>query len=480
MDLPLRGRTAGAPLQSSAFRRYLAGQLLSVSCSWAQVVAVSWVVVQLDPAALGWVVVAQFLPSLVLGPWFGAVVDRHDQRRLLLLAELGLGLVALGYAAAALTDHLDLTAVYLLATGWGVINALDTPARRSLIPLLVPKEHAASASALGGTVMMLGMAVGTAVGAVLVDTAGVGTAFLINAASFLIDVVILASLRAPAAVRVPRAPGQVREGLVYVWATLRLRSAMLTLAVVAIFGFHIQVSVPVLAGATFGGGPGLVGGLFTAVTVGSLVGTLLFAARPDPEVRGPVRPAIMMAAGLAVVAGSVNAPMAWIGLLVLGSAWSYLISVVVAVLLSADPRLMGRVMSLLAVVLLGGTTVGAPLATAMIALLGPRTPFAIGAFAVLAAATISRRSMLSLAEGAEPGRVVVGIDGDRPDRSSETVAEGQQPSGEFPDLAVGTQDGQVGGHVLDLRIGHGPVETLPMGLAQRLGNEDVDRLPHHR
>ena len=126
MAWPLRARTAAAPLQSPAFRWYAAGQLPSVVCSWIQVVAVSWVVVQLDPTALGWVVVAQFLPSLVLGPWFGAVVDRHDQRQLLMLAELGLGLVALGYAAATAAGRLELPAVYALATVWGVINA-STP-----------------------------------------------------------------------------------------------------------------------------------------------------------------------------------------------------------------------------------------------------------------------------------------------------------------------------------------------------------------
>ena len=94
-------RAAAAPLASPAFRRYLAGQLPSVTCSWAQVVTLSWVVVQLNPRALGLVVALQFLPSLVLGPWFGAVADRHDRRRLLILAESGLGLVALAYAVGA-------------------------------------------------------------------------------------------------------------------------------------------------------------------------------------------------------------------------------------------------------------------------------------------------------------------------------------------------------------------------------------------
>ena len=113
------GRTAVAPLSSPPFRRYLLGQLPSLTGSWAQVVALSWWIESVDPKALGWVVALQFLPSLVLGPWFGVVADRHDRRRLLMLAECGLGLVAAAYALASLTGELTLPVIYVLATASG-------------------------------------------------------------------------------------------------------------------------------------------------------------------------------------------------------------------------------------------------------------------------------------------------------------------------------------------------------------------------
>src|SRR5690349_20727706 len=161
-DVRVRGGARGGgrlhPVMSAVpLRRYLIGQLPSVTCSWAQVVALSWVVVERNPHALGWVTALQFLPSLVLGPWFGAVTDRHDRRRLLMLAEAGLGLVALTYAVVSAVDALTLPWIVLLATAWGVVNALDTPARRALIPMLVPAEQATRASALAGTVMLTGM-----------------------------------------------------------------------------------------------------------------------------------------------------------------------------------------------------------------------------------------------------------------------------------------------------------------------------------
>ena len=121
----LGGRAAVAPLRSAPFRRYVAGQLPSVTCSWAQVVALAWVVVQIDPQSLGWVIACQFLPSLLLGPWFGAVVDRHDRRRVLMLAEAGLGLVAVGYAAAAATGPSPCRSSTVCSV-WGSQRA-DTP-----------------------------------------------------------------------------------------------------------------------------------------------------------------------------------------------------------------------------------------------------------------------------------------------------------------------------------------------------------------
>src|SRR5687767_1375070 len=148
--------TGFAALRSPAFRRYLIGQVPSVTCTWIQVVALSWIVVDRDPTALGWVVALQFAPTLLLGPWFGAVTDRHDRRRLLMLAEAGLGLVAAAYAVAAATDRLTLPLIYGLAAAWGIINALDTPARQALIPALVQREHLASASALTGIVLLSG------------------------------------------------------------------------------------------------------------------------------------------------------------------------------------------------------------------------------------------------------------------------------------------------------------------------------------
>jgi MFS family permease len=383
-----RARTpALAALRSGPLRRYLIGQVPSVTCSWAQVVALSWVVVERDPRALGWVVALQFLPSLVLGPWFGAVTDRHDRRRLLMLAEAGLGLVASTYALLSAVDRLTLPWICLLATVWGVVNALDTPARRALIPMLVPAGQAATASALAGSVMLAGMTAGSALGAALVATTGVTVTFAVNAASFLADLAVLGRIRVGASPRVKRAPRQVRDGLVHVWRTPALRAALLTLAVVATLTFTVQVSVPLLIRTSFGGGPSLVGAGLTAVTGGSLAGMLVSAARGAPGRLGHA--SLLLAATTAVTALAPTVSVVYAGLAGLGFAWSWLLMSVIGTLQATEPPMMGRVMSLLSVVLLGGNAAGGPVAGFTAALAGPHAPFVLGSVAAASAALIT-------------------------------------------------------------------------------------------
>jgi MFS family permease len=382
-----------APLRSAPFRRYLLGQLPSLTGSWAQVVALAWWVESRDPKALGWVIALQFLPSLVLGPWFGVVADRHNRRRLLMLAECGLGLVAAGYALASLTGALTLPIVYALAAVWGVINALDTPARRALVPALVPPDQAASASALTGTVLLIGMTAGSALGGALVAAAGVTAVFAVNAASFFADVAVLGTIRAGKSPLVKRAPRQVREGFSYVARTPELRTPLLTLALIATLAFTMQVSVPTLVHQSFAGGPPQLGAALTTLAAGSLIGTLVRAAGGIPGPRALPTATAIMACGLAATAAAPILPAALAGLAIVGFGWSCFLGTTIAMLQSADPRMLGRVMSLFALVLLGGTSGGAPLASSLANSLGPRAPFFAGAAAAISALAIAAGSV---------------------------------------------------------------------------------------
>jgi MFS family permease len=403
-----------APLRAAPFRRYLTGQLPSVTCSWAQVVALSWVVVSRDPGALGTVVALQFLPSLVLGPWLGAVADRYDRRRLLMAAEAFLGLVATAYAVAAATGRLGLPLVFALATAWGIGNALDTPARQALIPALVPPADRAGAAALSGTAMLVGMTLGSSLGGLLVATAGAAAAFAVNAASFVFDVTVLATVRVPPSPRTPRAPRQVRDGLGYVWRSAQLRNPLLVLAAIAALAFNIPVAAPILARIAFGGGAGLVSAAFTVTAAGSLAAAVISAIRPAPHLRRIHQAATAMAIGAATTALATDVQIALVGLAGIAFGWSLLIAAVVGMLQTGESRMLGRIMSLFAVVLLGGNTVGGPVAAALATAFGPRGPF------VVAAVTAATTALLT-----QVRRGQAGIAADHP-----TLARVRLPSGD--------------------------------------------------
>ena len=333
--------SSSAPLRSAAFPPLRDRPTHIGDLSWVQVVALSCVVVDRYPTALGWVVALQFAPTIVLGPWFGAVTDRHDRKRIVMLAEAGLGFVAAGYAGALVTGTLTLPLVGVLATVWGVLNALDTPARRALVPALVNRDGTASASAITGMVLLLGMSTGSALGAVLVATAGPVTAFAANVASFIVDVILLTTIRIGPSPRVDRAPGQLRDGLGYIWRARRLRVPLIALATLSTFAFTVQVSIPIHMRASFGGGPSLVGAGFTAVTTGGLVGAAVAALRGAPGPHSLRRASSAMAAAMLLSLLAPTVPIALAGLAGVGFAWSLFVGSTVAILQTAEPSMLG-------------------------------------------------------------------------------------------------------------------------------------------
>jgi hypothetical protein len=272
-----------------------------------------------------------------------------------------------------------------------VLNALDTPARRALVPMLVPRELASNAAALSGTVLLIGMTAGSALGAALVTAAGPTTAFAVNSASFFADVLLLWTIRVAASPRVARAPGQIRAGLRYAWHTPALRIALLAVATIATFSFTLQVSIPIFVRVSLEGGPSLIGLAFTAGTAGSLVGALTATVLGMPGPRRLSWAAAGMAASLATTAAAPAVPVALIGLAGVGFTWSILIAAVIATLQTADPSMTGRIMATLGVVLLGGMAAGAPITSAIITVAGPRLALVVGALAALATAVAVRQ-----------------------------------------------------------------------------------------
>ena len=418
------------PFRARAFRLYAAGQFVSVTCSWAQVVALSWIVLRVQPAALGAIVALQFVPMLVLAPWFGAVADRMDRRNVLVAAEATLGVIAVAYAGLALSGRLTIGWVGVLALAWGIANALDTPARRALLPELTAPDDATRAAALAGAIMMIGMTAGSALGGLLVGLAGPSVVFLLNAGSFFADVLVLQTIRASDRVAAPRVPHQspsVRAGLLYVSRTPALRHPLISLAIVGTFAFTFPVTVPLLAGQLFGGSPQLVGAFLTATSAGSLAGTLIAASRSALWPKAQSDAAAIMALAMGCVALAPTTAMAVAGLATMGAAFSvFVISTIDTLRRRTDPTMLGRVMALFAVLLLGSTPIGGPLAAFVASSYGVRAAFVMGAAAAaIGAVSVGRRAGKSTSVFVSPEA--------QADRSHQAPAD--------VDLSLGSNDG---------------------------------------
>jgi len=163
------GRTFASVRKHRNYRLYFAGQAVSFTGTWMQQIAASWLVLQLthSAVAVGALALAQLLPVTLFGLFVGTLLDRLDVRRTAIVCEFLSMVTAVALAVLTLTGAITVWELYFLATVQGVVNAVDGPARHSLIFQMVGPEdlhNAVSlASSLGTVARILGPAIGGAV-----------------------------------------------------------------------------------------------------------------------------------------------------------------------------------------------------------------------------------------------------------------------------------------------------------------------------
>ena len=374
------------------YRLFFFSQVVSMSGTWMQSVAQSWLVLQLTGSGidLGITVGLQFGPVLVVGAWAGALADRVDKRKLLIVTQsvaAGLALI-LGVLTAA--DVVTVWMIWVLAGLTGTTVALDMPSRQSFVYEMVGPDDLANAVGLNAVTINSSRIIGPALGGVLIAGVGVAPCFFLNAVSFVAVIVALAVMRTGELLRgapLVREPGQIRAGLRYAWHAPALRIPLLMMAVVSTLAYNYSVVLPLLTKSVYGRGGGAYGALSAAMGVGALAGALLMASRARPSRRLLV--ASTFAFGLVTVLLAV-APGYYVGmalLVLLGGAGVLFISTTNSLLqLNADDAMRGRVMSLWAVLFLGSTPIGGPLTGLLVRGFGVRWAVAVGGVAALATA----------------------------------------------------------------------------------------------
>jgi MFS family permease len=378
-------------LHEPNFRRYFVGHAVSIAGTWAQRVAQDWLILTLTGSgvALGFSTVLQFGPVLLLGMWGGAVVDRLDRRRLLIVTQSVQAVLAAVLGTLALTGVVQLWMVYALALALGVVTVFDNPARQALVGEMVPPTHYVNAQALTSTVHNAGRLVGPAVAGLLIATTGVGVAFVVNAASFVAVLIGLVRIDPATLHRTTPAGGRerrAREGLRYVRGSPDLWATLLLVGVVALFGQNFRVVLPLLAQDTFHGGPEVYGYLTAALGLGAVLGALFSASRETATPWGLLLSCLAFGAVNLVAAAApvlVAAYVAMVGVGFVNIVFNTLARSVL--LLGSEPAMHGRVLALHGLVFLGSTPFGGPLLGWVGEAFGARTGLLVAGVASLAA-----------------------------------------------------------------------------------------------
>ena len=375
------------------YRRYFIGQALSVSGTWMQAIALTWLVLQLGGSGvlLGATAALQYLPLLVLGPLAGVVVDRLDKRRLLFATQSSAALLSVTLAVLVATGAIQLWMTLLVALLLGFVNALDVPARQTFAIEMVGPELLPNAVTLNSVLMNLGRVVGPVLAGIAIATIGIAACFAVNALSYVALIVALASmatseLRSPPVA--PRRPGQLRAGLRYVWSTPTLRAPLLVMAVIGTFTYEFQVMLPVLARSTFGTDAGGLSLLLGAMGAGSVIGGLVAAGTIRPSARRVGTAGLALGILVIVAAAMPSLVLTAVVLVAVGGssiAFTTLVSSTLQV--NAAPEMRGRVVALYAVALRGTIPIGGPVMGLLAEVLGGRV--ALGLAGVVAIVTVS-------------------------------------------------------------------------------------------
>jgi len=404
------------------YRLFFTGQLISLTGTWMQSVAESWLVFRLtgSSALLGVAAFASQVPVLLLAPIGGIVADRANRHRVLIATQAVSMMLPLTLAALTLSGLVRVWHVFVLASCLGVVNAFDIPARQAFVMDMVGRDDLVNAIAMNSSMVNGARVVGPSTAGLLVAAVGEGWCFLINGISYIAVIFGLLLMRIERRRSPSSASSPVRdvvEGFGFVANTAPVRALLVLLGIISFAGMPYAVLMPVFAEQILHGGARGLGLLMGCSGLGALAGALSLATRRG--VYGLGRWVVTAAAsfGVALILFSLSRVFWLSALLLIPVGMTMMVQMAASntLIQSMVPdALRGRVMAVYSMMFMGMAPFGALWAGAVAEHIGAPLTVAIGGTVCIGAASIFGMRLPSLRPAARQLIVAQGLAGGDP------------------------------------------------------------------
>ncbi len=410
-------------LRHRNYRLFFGGQTVSLIGTWITRVATSWLVYRLTDSVLLLGVVGFFsqIPTLVLSPLSGVLVDRWNRHRVLVVTQVLSMLQSFALAVLAFADIITVRDVLLLQLAQGIINAFDTPARQAFVVEMVEdRADLPNAIALNSSMVNLSRILGPSIGGVIIAAVGEAWCYLIDGVSYIGVIASLVAMRVTPRI-MPAVKTSVLEDLIagfrYVTGFPPIRSALVLLALVSTMGMPYTVLMPAVARGALGGDSHTLGFLMGGAGVGALGGAFYLASRRTVVGLGRVMAAAACTFGVGLVLFGFSrsfalslliVPVVGGGMMVTMASTNTILQTIV------EEHLRGRVMAFYAMAFLGTAPIGSLMAGVVADRIGPTNTIILGGVACLAVGVWFAMRLPQFREQVRPIYVARGILGSEP------------------------------------------------------------------
>jgi MFS family permease len=268
------------------YKLFFSGQIISLTGTWMQQVALSWLVYTLTGSAfiLGIVGFSSQVPTFVLAPFAGVLIDRWNKHKIIVITQFLLMIIAFLLAILVYTGLVQIWHVIVLNILTGLINGFDMPARQSfMIEIVEKREDLSNAIALNSSVFNAARLVGPSVAGLFIAVVGEAACFLFNGISYIAVIIALLAMRLNPVIHAENKAGNVlknlKEGVKYTFGFTPIRSLIFLIALMSLWGMPYTVLMPVFAKDILHGGAHTLGFLMGAIGTGALTGAIYLASR---------------------------------------------------------------------------------------------------------------------------------------------------------------------------------------------------------